>query len=254
MIILLSPAKTMDFASAGPTELHSTPEFTKEAAYLAGEIRERSVVGLRDLLKVSAKLAYENHERFRLWNPDAGLPEAKQAILAYSGDAYRGLDAGNLSAEDLEWAQGHLRILSGMYGILRPLDLIMPYRLEFATKLGIQQYNDLYEYWDQKLESSLKKLKALEGNGILVNLASAGYYRAIDPEKPGFTVYTPVFKEYRNGEYRFLSVYGKKARGMMARFIIERRMEDPEEMKLFNSEGYYYNDSLSGDREWVFTR
>jgi hypothetical protein len=254
MIITISPAKSLDFKKPGPEGAVSTPEFTKEAAYLAGEIRKRSVTGLRELLKVSAKLARENHERFRLWNPDAGLPDAKQAILAYSGDAFRGLDAGSLSAADLEWAQGHLRILSGMYGILRPLDLILPYRLEFATKLGFHKYKDLYEYWDQKLESSLKNLKAIEGSGILVNLASAGYYRAIDPEKTGFTVYTPVFKEYRNGGYRFLSVYGKKARGMMARFIIERRMEDPEEMKLFNSDGYYYNDPLSGDREWVFTR
>ena len=151
-------------------------------------------------------------------------------------------------------AQEHLRILSGFYGILRPLDLILPYRLKFATKLETGRYKDLYSYWNNHLNRSLFDLKNRGGNHILVNLASAECYKAIDVQSSGFIVITPVFKEFRNGEYRFFSMFGKRARGLMARYIIEKRISDPEQMKLFDVQGYSFNAPFSVDRQWVFTR
>jgi len=254
MIIFISPAKTLDFKQPGPSDLHSLPAFGKEAASIAGILRKMSAADLGRLMNISSKLAYENYDRYQRWSVKASLPEAKQAVLAYKGDVYHGLRAGELTKEDLLWAQEHLRILSGLYGILRPLDLIMPYRLEFATKLKVKQYNSLYEYWKKDLSRSLASLKKEEGSGVLINLASAEYYKALDPEESGFRVITPVFKEYRNGELKFLSMFGKQARGMMARYIIQNAIDDPERLKLFGEEGYAFDAPLSGDGEWVFTR
>ena len=254
MIIILSPAKSLDFKHPGPAGLSTTPEFIKEAAAIADRMRKFSAADLAALMKISGKLAYENYDRYQLWRPAESVPAGKQAILAYKGDAYQGLAAGELGRDELMWAQGHLRILSGLYGILRPLDLIMPYRLEFATKLKPLRYKDLYSYWNESINRSLLDLKTAEGSRILVNLASAEYYKAIDSRSTGFDVITPVFKEYRNGDYRFFSMFGKRARGLMTRFIIEKRIEDPEQIKLFDTEGYSFNALLSGDREWVFTR
>lgn len=254
MIIILSPAKSLDFKGPGLTSPASMPEFVKEAELIAGQLKKLSPRDLESLMKISMKLAYENHDRHQEWKLSDRVPEAKQAILAYKGDAYRGLDAPSLSEDELGWAQEHLRILTGLYGILRPLDLIMPYRLEFATKLKVGQYKDLYSFWNKKLNRSLLDLKNTEGSHILVNLASAEYYKAIDLASTGFRVITPVFKEYRNGDYRFFSMYGKRARGLMARYIIQKRISNPEEIKLFDMESYSYNEPLSNEFEWVFTR
>ena len=254
MIIVISPAKTLDFKEAGPADPYSIPEFGKKAASIAVVLRKKSASELGQLMNISPKLAYENHDRYQRWSSSAELPEAKQAVLAYKGDVYNGLRAAELTKEELLWAQGHLRILSGLYGILRPLDLIMPYRLEFATKLNIKQYKSLYEYWKKDLARSLALLKKEEGSGIMINLASAEYYKALDAEGAGFRVITPVFKEYRNGELKFLSMFGKQARGMMARYIIRNGIEDPEQLKLFGEDGYTFSAPLSDDGEWVFTR
>ncbi len=254
MIIVLSPAKSLNFKDAGPAGLVSMPEFGKEASTIATEMRKFSATDLGRLMKISPKLAYLNYDRFQKWSFSDQLPYAKQAILAYQGDAYRGLDANTFAEDDLIWAQDRLRILSGMYGVLRPLDLIMPYRLEFATKLKVGQYKELYSFWNDHINRSLLNLKNTEGSHVLVNLASAEYYKAIDLASTGFQVITPVFKEFRNGEYRFFSMLGKRARGLMARFIIENRIVNPEEMKLFDSEAYSFNAPLSGESEWIFTR
>ena len=254
MIIILSPAKTLDFRQAGPLDMVSSPEFGKEAAVLANILRTYSAEELGKLMGISAKLAYLNYGRYQEWGLANAVPMAKQAALAYKGDVYNGLVASEFSTEELFWAQEHLRILSGLYGILRPLDLIMPYRLEFATKLKVGQYKDLYSWWNANINRSLLDFKNTEGSHILVNLASAEYYKAIDIKSSGFDVITPVFKEYRNGEYRFFSMFGKRARGLMARYIIEKRIGDPEKIKLFDVEGYSFNAPLSGNREWIFTR
>ena len=254
MIIILSPAKSLDFKEPGPVHLSSRPEYEEEASYIVDHMKMFSAMELGKLMKISSRLSYESYDRYQSWRPSADIPDAKQAILAYRGDAYRGLDASVLDEDDLNWAQDHLRILSGLYGILRPLDLISPYRLEFVTKLNLGKYNGLYPFWKEKINRSLLDLENTEGSHILVNLASAEYFNAIDRASTGFRVITPVFKEYRNGEYRFFSMFGKRARGLMARYIIQRRISDPEEMKLFNAEGYAFNAPLSQDDEWVYTR
>jgi len=254
MIIILSPAKSLDYNQAGPSDLSSMPEFGKESALIAAEMQKLTATELGSLLKISPKLAYLNYDRYQKWGFSNNIPEAKQAMLAYKGDVYNGLNANEFTEDELKWAQGHLRILSGLYGILRPLDLIMPYRLEFATKLELEGYKELYSFWDTHINRSLLDLNREQESPILVNLASAEYYKAIDTKSNGFDVITPVFKEYRNGEYRFLSMFGKRARGLMARYIIEKKIDDPEQMKLFNVEGYSFNAPLSEDKEWVFTR
>ena len=254
MIIILSPAKSLDFNNPGPGHLTSRPEYEDEASVIVSQLKKMSAKELGSLMKISAKLAYDSYDYYQKWDPSNVIPEARQALLAYKGDAYRGLDAPSLGEDDLRWSQEHLRILSGLYGILRPLDLISPYRLEFVTKLKLGGYKELYSFWDNKINRSLKDLERKEKSHILVNLASAEYYKALDLESTAFRVITPVFKEFRNGEYRFFSMFGKRARGLMARYIIERRIEDPEEMKLFDMEGYSFNDPLSSDAEWVFTR
>ena len=254
MIIILSPAKSLDFKDPGPEHLSSCPAFEEEASLIVSLLKKMTVTELGSLMKISPKLAYESYDYYQRWRPSHDNPEAKQALLAYKGDAYRGMDAASLSGEDLVWAQEHLRILSGLYGILRPLDLISPYRLEFVTKINPGKYKGLYSFWNDKLNRSLLDLKNTEGSHILVNLASAEYFNAIDRASTGFRIITPVFKEYRNGEYRFFSMFGKRARGLMARYIIQQRISDPEEMKLFDAEGYAFNEPLSQDDEWVFTR
>ena len=254
MLIVISPAKTLDFKLAGPADTNSLPEFGKEAANIARILQKMSPSDLGRLMSISPKLAYENYDRYQRWSLTAGLPDAKQAILAYKGDVYNGLHAAELTKDELFWAQDHLRILSGLYGILRPLDLIMPYRLEFATKLKVKQYNSLYEYWKKYLTRSLASLKKEEGSGILINLASAEYFMALDRGVVGFRIITPIFKEYRSGELKFLSMFGKQARGMMTRYIIRNGIKDPEQLKLFGEEGYAFSAPLSDDSKWVFTR
>lgn len=254
MIIFLSPAKTLDFKIAGAENNFSHPEFSQEANIIARQIKKMTVAELGKLMKISSKLSYEVYEWYQDWTNKADPLVSKQAVMAYRGDAYRGLDAASLSEASLEWAQDHLRILSGLYGMLRPLDLILPYRLEFATKIAIGQYKDLYSFWNDHLKRSFFSLINTEGSHILVNLASAEYYKALKDHSADLRVITPVFKEFRNGEYRFFSMFGKRARGLMTRYIIERRIVDPEEMKLFNAEGYSFNAPLSGDDEWIFTR
>ena len=254
MIIILSPAKTLDFSKPGPSNIGSLPEFGKEATDIASALRNMTANELGSLMGISGKLAYLSYDRYQEWRLADSVPYAKQAVLAYKGDVYNGLRAQEFSEADLLWAQEHLRILSGLYGILRPLDLIMAYRLEFATKLQLGQYKNLYEYWKEQLERSLNILKKSDGSGILINLASVEYYKALNVKKSGLKTITPVFKEYRNGELRFLSMFGKKARGLMARYIIKKMITEPEEMKLFDEEGYSFNEPLSSEGEWIFTR
>jgi len=254
MIIILSPAKRLDFSNPGSTALKSMPEYGEEAKKIASILASYSPNELKDLLGVSNKLAHESYDKYQRWGLTSDTSSARQAMLAYRGDVYNGLHANDLDEDGLEWSQGHFRILSGLYGVLRPMDLIMPYRLEFATKLKIEGYKELYSFWNDHINRSLHALKISEGSGVLVNLASAEYYKSINTRMLGFDVITPVFKEYRNGEYKFLSMFGKKARGMMSRFIIENKLADPEQIKLFDMDGYFYNAPLSKDREWVFTR
>ena len=254
MIIIISPAKTLDFESASPTGKYSEPLFTDKSEKLIRELRKYSPPKLEKLMKISPKLANLNYGRFREWHLPFTPDNSKQALFAFRGEVYTGIDAGTMSEEEIDFAQEHLRILSGLYGILRPLDLIQAYRLEMGTPLKFEKFKDLYQFWGDSLTMTLKNELNKDTGKIVINLASNEYYKAIDPGKLDARVITPVFKDYKNGSYKFLSVYGKKARGLMSRFIISNKITDPENLKLFDIDGYFFNDRMSKGDEWVFTR
>ncbi len=254
MLILISPAKTLDTEKQAITEKFSQPQFQEEANVLIQELRKMAPGKLSKLMKVSPKIADLNWTRFQEWSLPFTPQNSKQALLCFKGDVYNGLEASSFLPEDIDFAQEHLRILSGLYGILRPLDLMQAYRLEMGIPLKSGKRKNLYEFWGNSITNTVNKTLA-EGNmKYLVNLASREYYKAIDPKKINAEIITPVFKEFKNGQYKFLSVFGKKARGLMTRFIIQNKLTDPAQIKLFDLEGYYYNDNLSRDTEWVFTR
>jgi cytoplasmic iron level regulating protein YaaA (DUF328/UPF0246 family) len=254
MLTIISPAKTLDTEKQSITDKYSQPQFQEEAKALVRELQKMSPNMLSKLMKISPKLADLNWTRFQEWELPFTPKNAKQALLCFKGDVYNGLDAVTFLPAYFDFGQGHLRILSGLYGLLRPLDLMQAYRLEMGIPLKLGRRKNLYEFWGDRITNSLNDALC-EGNmKYLINLASKEYYKAIDPKKINAQIITPIFKEYKNGQYKFLSVFGKKARGLMTRFIILNKLTDPEQMKLFDSEGYYYNDKLSRENEWVFTR
>jgi len=254
MIVLMNSSKTMDFDTTAGKLKHSVPQFLKESQLLVKELRRLSESEFSKLLKISEKLTKLNIERYAKWQIKAEGSTSKQALLAFRGDIYSGMEVDVYKAEDFEFAQNHVRILSGLYGILRPLDLIQPYRLEMATKLATARGKDLVQFWGTKINDSINKLLKREKSGVLINLCSLEYFNSIKPASLDATVVTPVFKEYRDGSYRFITLYAKKARGMMCNYIIQNRLERLEDLKSFDSEGYQYNKKISSDREWVFTR
>ncbi len=254
MVILLSPAKRLDFKGKVPDMELTNPVFNNKASELAGLMKKKSPGELMELQGISRDLAELNYGRFQEWKPTVKNGEGHPALFAFRGDAYQGLSAEDLSAGDLEYARGHLRILSGLYGMLRPLDLIMPYRLEMGTSLQGKGFTDLYDYWKDTLTEGLAALFKEEGSGILVNLASDEYFNAIDTKKLDVKVIKPVFKEFRNGKYMFLSYYGKRARGMMTSYLLRNRVESPDGLKDFREEKYLFDENLSDSETFVFTR
>ena len=205
-------------------------------------------------MKVSEKLAKLNVERYADWQAHMKGSNAKQALLAFKGDIYSGMEAENYQFKDFEFAQKHMRILSGLYGILRPLDLIQPYRLEMATKLATTRGKNLYQFWGTKIYESVRALLKREKSGVLVNLCSVEYFKAIRSDLLDTKVITPVFKEFKDGSYRFVTIYAKKARGLMCNYIIRNHLEGIEDLKFFNVEGYQFNNKISSEDQWVFTR
>ena len=254
MLIVISPAKTLDFETPAKVPAFTIPEFLDDSAELVDELRGFEPHRLSDLMGISSKLADLNSNRYHNWSLPFSADNAKQSVLAFKGDVYAGLDADNLSADDLEYAQEHLRILSGLYGVLKPLDLMQPYRLEMGTTLKTRRGEDLYAFWDERINAAINRELAGQDNPVLVNLASNEYFKSAQPEQLDARIITPVFKEERNGEYKFISFTAKKARGLMSRYIIRNRVEDPEELEGFDLEGYCYNADLSGDDRPVFTR
>ncbi|MCU7807516.1 MAG: peroxide stress protein YaaA, partial [Candidatus Thiodiazotropha sp. (ex Semelilucina semeliformis)] len=204
--------------------------------------------------KLSMKLSALNFDRYHDWRMPFTTKNAKQAALAMKGDVYTGLDAESLKVDDLKFAQQHLRILSGLYGVLRPLDLMQPYRLEMGTKLPNEQGKDLYAFWGETITQAINKALKAQGDDILVNLASNEYYKSIKPKLVKGRIITPQFKEKKNGTYRMIGVFAKKARGLMSRYIIENRLEDPEQIKGFKTDGYRFSKQQSKDDQWVFIR
>ncbi|RIK92322.1 MAG: peroxide stress protein YaaA [Proteobacteria bacterium] len=254
MLALLSPAKKLD-ATAARTDLPATrPVFLKDAIALAAIARKLTKRQLAGLMGISDKLAALNHARFQAFAPTATADNAKHALLAFAGDTYIGLNAKTLSDDGLAYAQDHVRILSGLYGLLRPLDLIQPYRLEMGTKLATPKGEDLYDFWGDKLTAEVNKIVAKEKTPVVVNLASAEYFSALKPEKLKARLVTPVFKEEKSGVAKILGMMAKRARGMMARYIIEERITDPEALKKFAAGGYRYQPARSTGDTLVFHR
>lgn len=253
MLLIISPAKTLDFESAPETEQHSQPRFLQQSQQLIETLKQLDAVAVAQLMSLSDKLAGLNVARFQGWAQPFNLSNAKQAVLAFKGDVYTGLDASSLSEASLQYAQKHLRILSGLYGVLKPLDLIQPYRLEMGTKLVNPKGQNLYSFWDDVLRKSLEGEPALTDQ-VLINLASNEYFKAVQAKKMTARIITPVFKDLKNGQYKIISFYAKKARGLMARYIIDHQLTDPEAIKQFDDEGYYFSPEHSNGDEWVFLR
>lgn len=255
MIAILSPAKKLDFKKPLPFDTPKTTiRFPDEARQLIDKLRHYSPNELMELMNISQNLANLNADRFHQWHWPYDEKEGRPAIFAFNGEAYNGLDAYSLDPDEVEKTQENLRVLSGLYGLLRPLDLILPYRLEMGTKLENEKGKDLYQFWAGKITETLNKDIQKGNHKALVNVASQEYFKAIDPEKIKVPIITPVFKENKNGTYKIISVYAKKARGMMVRFIVQNGLTDPEDLKAFDMDGYHFNNELSRGNEFVFTR
>lgn len=254
MLIILSPSKTLDLASASSTALSSQPLFPKEVAKLVRQLKKLSLSKLEEMMKISTKLAWLNQQRFALWCPEFTTANANPALFSFKGEVYHGLDAPSLSSADAEYAQHHLRILSGLYGVLRPLDLIQPYRLELETAFRIGKHDNLYHFWKQKITRQIAADLKESGSNLLINLASLEYSSAIDLKKLKANIVAPQFLERRNDSYQMITVYAKKARGLMARYILEYRITSEEDLRGFDSEGYCFDNNLSKPGSPVFTR
>lgn len=255
MLSVLSPAKTLDFETPSNVTIASQPDYLDQSRQLIDILRDYSPQALSKLMGISDKLAGLNVARFEQWQTPFDQDNAKQAILAFQGDVYTGLEASGWHEDDLEWAQSHLRILSGLYGMLRPLDLMQPYRLEMGTKLENPAGRDLYAFWRERLTQDLDQaVRESGGDRVLINLASNEYFGAIDRKRLGSDVITPVFKDAKNGQYKVISFYAKKARGMMSAWMVQQRLEKRDDLKAFDGGGYRFNAELSDQRSWVFTR
>lgn len=252
MKIVISPAKSLNFKSQAPTQEFSKAIFLKEAEQLNKVLREKSPKELSELMKISDKLANLNWQRNQEWKLPFTTQNAKQAVYAFTGDVYVGLEAETIALPKIKNLQNKLRILSGQYGVLKPLDLMQPYRLEMGTKLQTSSYKNLYEFWGNKITNALNK--ELSENSFLVNLASNEYFKAIKQQQIKAKIITPVFKDYKNGTLKIISFYAKKARGLMVRYIIDNNVNAVEELKNFNLEGYSFEINLSSENEFVFTR
>lgn len=252
MKVLLSPAKAIDISNSIHTNKGTTPIFINEAESLVKKLSRFSARKLKDMMHISPDLAELNEQRYSEWTSDTAMNgQNAQAIAAFNGEAYRGFDAGSLSEKELEVAQEKVRVLSGLYGILKPLDVIYPYRLEMGTKWAVTPAKkNLYQFWGDKITKELNE----EEQEVIVNVASNEYFKAVNPKKLKARVVTPVFKEFKDGDYKVVMVYAKHARGAMARFIAQNDINDVEQIKLFNTGGYHYDDNLSTENEWVFTR
>jgi cytoplasmic iron level regulating protein YaaA (DUF328/UPF0246 family) len=254
MIIIISPAKSLDFKTPSVFSDFTIPEFLNESEKLVGRLKTYSPKKLSVLMGISADLGELNFKRFQEWQLPFTPENSKQAILAFNGDVYQGLNATTFSKENFETAQDKLRILSGLYGVLKPMDLIQPYRLEMGTKLKYYKSKDLYSFWNPLITKKINEAVSESENKILVNLASNEYFKSIDKKKLKAEIVTPDFKEFKNGKYAMISFFAKRARGLMTRFIIENNISDPADLLAFDAEGYSFNSHLSESGNPVFTR
>ncbi|HVK94388.1 MAG TPA: peroxide stress protein YaaA [Noviherbaspirillum sp.] len=254
MLIVLSPAKTLDYDTPPTTREYSLPEFVAHSAELIGTLKTLAPAEISSLMDISDALAVLNVTRYASWSRKFTTKNAKQAVLAFNGDVYEGLDAPSLTASQLNYTQSHLRILSGLYGILRPLDLMQPYRLEMGTRLENPRGKNLYAFWGTLITEALNKEFAAQKSRTLVNLASEEYFKVVKSKLLNADVVTPVFEDWKGGRYKVISFYAKRARGLMARYAAFNAVRDPEKLKAFDSEGYAFDPHASTGQTWVFRR
>ena len=254
MLIIISPAKTLDYKTSISIQGETEAPFLKESEKLIKVLKKLNPNDISELMKVSSKIAYLNHDRFAQWQLPFPTGTTRQALLAFKGEVFNGLDAYSFSQEEMDYAQEHLRMLSGLYGVLRPLDVMMPYRLEMGTKLAQGKNKNLYEFWGDKITKNIQESLNEQKQKVLVNLASNEYYKSVKASKIKARIITPIFKEAKGDQYKVIAIFAKKARGLMSRYIIKNRIEEPEEIKLFNKAGYFYNETLSTENEFIFTR
>lgn len=254
MLLVISPAKTLDYDTPPATARFTLPQHLDHAQELIGQLRQMSPQQVGELMHLSDKLAALNVARYGSWHPDFTPANAKQALLAFKGDVYTGLAAEDFSEADFDFAQGHLRMLSGLYGVLRPLDLMQPYRLEMGTRLANARGANLYDFWGERISAWLNEALAEQGDDILLNLASNEYFSAVKRKALKARVIDTEFKDLKNGQYKIISFYAKKARGLMARYVIKQRIRDPEQLKAFDYQGYRYSPEQSKPDSLVFLR
>ncbi|MET0951425.1 MAG: peroxide stress protein YaaA [Pseudomonas sp.] len=254
MLMVISPAKTLDFETPPSTARFTQPQYLDHSQELITQLRELSPAQISELMHLSDKLSGLNAARFGSWTPAFTPDNAKQALLAFKGDVYTGLQAETLSDAELTYAQGHLRMLSGLYGLLRPLDLMQPYRLEMGTRLANARGKDLYAFWGTRISEWLNEALAEQGDDLLLNLASTEYFSAVKRPALKARIIDTEFKDFKNGQYKIISFYAKKARGMMSRFVIEERIDDPAALKNFDVQGYRYSAEQSKPDSLVFLR
>ena len=254
MLAVLSPAKSLDYESLLTTSRFSEPQFMHESALLIEQLRQFAPADIASLMSLSDKLAGLNVARYAQWQPVATPENARPALLAFNGDVYSGLAAQDFNDVDLDIAQQHVRILSGLYGLLRPLDLLQPYRLEMGTKLSNSRGKDLYAFWGNIITDHLNRALQEQGDDVLLNLASDEYFKSVRVKQLAGRVITPVFQDEKNGKYKIISFYAKKARGLMARYLVKERITKPEQLLDFTVGGYGYCPELSTENKWVFRR
>jgi cytoplasmic iron level regulating protein YaaA (DUF328/UPF0246 family) len=254
MLMVISPAKTLDFETPPTTDRYTQPQYLDHAQELITQLRDLTPAQIGELMHLSDKLSGLNAARFGSWNPAFTPDNAKQALLAFKGDVYTGLQAETLSEADLDFAQKHLRMLSGLYGLLRPLDLMQPYRLEMGTKLANARGKDLYAFWGSRISDWLNEALAEQGDDVLLNLASNEYFSAVKRSALNARVISTEFRDLKNGQYKIISFYAKKARGMMSRFVISERIKHPDALKQFDVSGYRFNSGQSTADKYVFLR
>ena len=254
MLIFLSPAKSLDYKTPPHIAAHSQPAWLKQSETLIRQLRKLSPADIANLMDLSDPLARLNFNRYAEWSPPFSPDNAKQAVLAFDGDVYDGLAAKSLSADDLAFAQQHVRILSGLYGILKPLDLMQPYRLEMGTKFANKDGKDLYAFWGERLLKAINAELAERSRPVVVNLASEEYFKAAVGRKINGAVVQPVFEDWKNGKYKIISFYAKRARGLMTRYAVTKRLNEPEGLKDFAEDGYAFAPEASDEKSWVFRR
>ncbi len=254
MLTVISPAKRLDFETEACTEKHTIPDALERSQLLINKLKRKSEAEIRELMGISANLSKLNVDRYASWSSDFSSGITKQALLAFKGEVFRGMSNDTLTSSELDFAQDHLRILSGLHGMLRPLDLVKPHRLEMGTKLSVNRKKDLYAFWgDSNVDRINEQLSAI-GSEVLLNLASNEYFKSINTKKLKARIITPVFKDLKNDQLKVITIYAKQARGMMTGYAVRNRITRPEELKFFEGGGYRYTENLSDEQTWVFTR